>query len=304
MRSESPVFIIGEARSGTSILYRTLQKHTSFRPSEPNLGETEIFAHLRRTFMFRKTYPRPLIRFMLDDEDQYVAFLRSIRIPRFVSALNAGLNFLIRDRATWLWFASLNHLVLRSYFFHATIARSCPRLVEKTPTNTPHIAKLSRVFPQARLVYIHRHPVDVFSSYRRRAQVDAKATWATMSVDRFCESYAASVARVLVWLDHGHSNLYMIGYEDFTQDPATEFRALCDFLSEPFESAAVEEQQPDLTRWWGDPNLWGRIVPVTKQWRDFVTVVEADYIQRRLSSTMQAIGQDPYPLPQAASGRR
>lgn len=79
MKARSPVFIVGEARSGTSILYRTLQKHTSFRPREPNLVETEIFSHLRRTFMFSMSYPQPLIRFMLDDQGPYRDFLRSIR---------------------------------------------------------------------------------------------------------------------------------------------------------------------------------------------------------------------------------
>ena len=68
----------GEARSGTSILYRTLQKHSSFRPREINLAETNIFAHLRRTFMFDQTYPETLRQFMLGDEAAYQEFLRSI----------------------------------------------------------------------------------------------------------------------------------------------------------------------------------------------------------------------------------
>ena len=67
MQRSSPVFIVGEARSGTSILYRTLQKHSSFRPRQTNLAETNIFAHLRRTFMFGQSYPETLRQFMLDD---------------------------------------------------------------------------------------------------------------------------------------------------------------------------------------------------------------------------------------------
>jgi hypothetical protein len=75
MKGSSPVFIVGEARSGTSILYRTLQRHSSFRPLRTNLVETEIFSHLRRTFLFGTTYPESLIRFMLDDEAVYRDFL-------------------------------------------------------------------------------------------------------------------------------------------------------------------------------------------------------------------------------------
>ena len=61
----SPVFIIGEARSGTSILYRTLQKHSAFRPREIDLTETHIFDLIKRTFMFRRDYPETLRRYML-----------------------------------------------------------------------------------------------------------------------------------------------------------------------------------------------------------------------------------------------
>ena len=139
MKVSRPVFIVGEARSGTSILYRTLQKHSSFRPLRANLVETEIFSHLRRTFMFGPSYPGSLVRFMLDDEAAYREFLESIRIIRLISLLAVGVNFAFRDRSDVIWYANLNHLLLRTYFFHAARARGCRRLVEKTPTNSANI---------------------------------------------------------------------------------------------------------------------------------------------------------------------
>jgi ABC-type polar amino acid transport system ATPase subunit len=45
MKNDHPVFIVGEARSGTSVLYRTLQKHSSFRPKEINLVESKILSY-------------------------------------------------------------------------------------------------------------------------------------------------------------------------------------------------------------------------------------------------------------------
>ncbi len=296
MKRSDPVFIVGEARSGTSILYRTLQKHSSFRPRQTNLAETNIFAHLRRTFMFSQVYPDTLQQFMLRDAQAYQEFLRSIQPARVVSALSVGPNYVLRDRASWLWFANLNHLVLRSYFFHAAKARGCRRLIEKTPTNTPHIAKLSSTFSRARLLYIHRHPVDVFSSYRRRAQADPGATWAELSPSAFCRTWQTSTERVLAWLAGGHANLRMVRYEAFTEDPATEFERICAFLGEPFEPEAVEERHPDLTRWRGDPHLWGPVVRTTKQWTDYVTAAEAEHVQHRLRPTMEALGYEPYSL--------
>jgi hypothetical protein len=296
MKRSSPVFIVGEARSGTSILYRTLQKHSSFRPSEVNLAETNIFAHLRRTFMFDQTYPETLRQFMLGDRRAYQNFLHSIGVLRVVSALWVGPNYLLRDRAAWLWYANLNHLLLRSYFFHAAAARGGRRLVEKTPTNTPNLAKLTRTFPRARLLYVHRHPVDVLGSYRRRAKADPDATWANLTPDDFCRTWQASTERVLAWLARGNENLRLVRYEAFTQDPDAEFERICAFLDEPFEREAVEERHPDLTRWRGDPLLWGPVVRQTRAWTDYVTAAEAEYLQQRLLPVMDALGYEPYPV--------
>jgi Sulfotransferase family len=294
MKARSPVFIVGEARSGTSILYRTLQKHTSFRPREPNLVETEIFSHLRRTFMFSMSYPQPLIRFMLDDQGAYRDFLRSIRAPRAVSALAIGVNLVVRDRSDLVWYANLSHLVVRSYFFHAIRARGCPRLVEKTPTNTLHLNRLVRTFPRARLLYMYRHPVDVFSSYRRRARADANAGWAArLTPQDFCKVYETSLMRILTHVE-AHQNLLMVRYEDFTQRPAEVFESICRFLDECFEPRAVEERDPDLHRWKGDPHLWGEIVPVTKDWRAYMSSAEAEIIQGALSHVMAWLGYDRY----------
>jgi hypothetical protein len=294
MKSSEPVFIVGEARSGTSILYRTLQKHTSFRPRETSLVETDIFSLLRRTFMFSPTYPDSLIRYMLNDRVSYTAFLGSIRVVRFLNLLAVAPNLVLRDRSDVLWYANLNHLVLRSYFFHAARARGCRRLVEKTPTNTRNLRRLWTTFPEARFLYIYRHPVDVFSSYRRRATNDPNAAWAArLSARDFCETYRASAERVLAWKNR-HRNLRMIRYEDFVREPVTELRDVCDFLEETFEKEMVEEPNPDPDKWRGDPHLWGEIVASTKDWRDHISSSEANYVQTALSDVMKRLGYEPY----------
>jgi hypothetical protein len=294
MALRSPVFIIGEARSGTSILYRTLQKHPAFRPREIDLTETHIFDLIRRTFMFRPDYPEPLRRYMLYDASAYREFLRSIRIVRAVSLANVLPNLLIRDPGRTMWHLNLGRLLLRSYFFHAARARACNRIVEKTPTNSRHIQSLTDAFPRARLLYVHRHPVDVFSSYRRRAKDDPDASWADISIDEFIRSYGASVYRVLRWIQAGHKNLLLVRYESFTQDPGSAFERICRFLGERFDTSAVHEDQPQHGRWRGDPHLWGAIVPATKDWHSYATSDEAKRIQLGLCDLMKSLGYRPY----------
>lgn len=295
MRTASPVFIVGEARSGTSMLYRTLQKHPSFQPVTQNLVETEVFSHLRRTFMFGPAYPDSLVRFMLGEAETYAAFLRAIRPLRIVSAVLAPVNYVLRDRFRWLWYVNLHHLVLRAYFFHAWRARGCRRLVEKTPTNIRHLPALAHAFPRARFLYIHRHPVDVFTSYRRRAAVDPNAGWADLDLDEFCRVYEAGARRALAWQAAGHGNLLLVRYEALTTDPVGAFAGVCAFLDEPPAPDAVEEPAPDPEHWPVDPHLWGGIVQRTKRWQDYLSVDEAAALQQRLAPTMAALGYTPYP---------
>jgi Sulfotransferase family len=301
MKRSRPVFIVGEARSGTSILYRTLQKHPSFRPLRPNLVETEIFAQLRRTFLFRPGYPPTLVRFMLEDEGEYKRFLASVRVPRAVSALVSPVNLAVRDRSDALWAMNLSALVVRAYFFHAARARGVRRLVEKTPTNTRNLPKLAACFPRARLLYVHRHPVDVFASYRRRVLADPDAGWAVLDVGPFCDAWGRSTARALRWAA-SHDDLHLVSYERFTSAPEVAFADVCRFLGEPVEPEAVREPRPDVGRWRGDPHLWGEIVPTTKDWRDFVTATEMSELQERLAPPMRALGYAPYD-PAEARGR-
>lgn len=294
MKAASPVFIVGEARSGTSVLYRTLQKHPSFRPHVQNLVETEAFSHLRRTFMFDRMYPDTLRRFMLNDEAAWDAFLRTIRPLRAVSAAWAPVNYVLRDRFSWLWYANLNPLVLRAYFFYAWQARGCVRLCEKTPTNTVHLSRLTATFPHGRFLYIHRHPVDVFTSYRRRAVVDPHAGWANLGLDEFCSRYEAGAARAIEWRAAGRDNLHLVRYELLTTQPEEAFRAVCAFLDEPFVPEALQERTPDPYRWPVDPHLWSSIVPRTKRWQDYISSDETRELQRRLSRTITTLGYEPY----------
>lgn len=294
-RAGAPVFIVGEARSGTSILYRTLQKHSTFAPKRQSLVETEVFAHLPRAFLFNRTYPEAWIRFFLEDRAEWDLFLGSIRLPRVATAALAPVNYLRRDRWRWLFYAGMGPAVLRRFVFHAMRARGCRRLVEKTPTNVRHLEELTAAFPSGRLLYVHRHPVDVFSSYRRRAAVDPAGDWANLDVHTFAERWTASTTRALSWLDAGNTNLIMVRYETFVEDPVTAFEGICAFLDEPFEANPLEEAHPDIRRWPVDPHLWGAIVPKTKEWRDHISTEEAATVQHLTGSVMRRLGYEPYP---------
>jgi Sulfotransferase family len=300
MRSASPVFIMGLGRSGTSLLYRTMQKHPAFRPTTINLQETRLMGRLPWAFRFDEESPRQLVRFMLKDSEHYRAFLEETRRLRRVTLLTFPVNAPLRGRTPMpLWRAQGLHLVARSYLWHAWAARGSQRLVEKTPGHVMYIDKLRAVSPECRLIFVIRHPVDCFSSFRKRAQVDPKAArWADLSLGKFVRRYRAGVGEALAQSEVLGEQLLLLRYEDFTSSPHDELRRLCDFLGEPFVESAIQDSEPDgaaaARGTAAYRHLYGAIKTGTKSWTDFVTQEEARLLETRLAKEMSAFGYSSY----------
>lgn len=291
-REESPVFIVGAPRSGTSLLYRILQRHSAFKPSRLNLEETNIFQHLWRLPFVRGHRPASLFNYMLGDETAYREFVDTIRPVRVLSAVLIIPNAALRNGATWWWWTvNQSDLVLRAYFHFAKHARGCNRLVEKTTENWRFTDRLVGAFPQCRMLYLSRHPVEQFASYRRRLQDDPSARWASLSVSQFCSDYEASTRRVLRAREDG--SLLLLRYEELTSRSEETFGRICEFVGVPVELEALHETNPEGFEWAPDPHLFGDITSTTKQWRDLVTSSEAAEVEKRLSPLMKALGYTP-----------
>jgi len=291
MVAESPVFIIGAPRSGTSLLYRILQGHSDFRPRTLNLEETAIFQQLWRLPFFGDRVPSSLFRYMLEDEDSYSAFLATIRPLRALATLLLIPNVLLRHRAGWWWrHVNRSDLVLRAYFYFAKRARGCNLIVEKTPENWRFIDGLLGAFPRCRMLYLCRHPVEQFASYRRRAKDDADAGWAALSVGDFCVDYLRSTQTVLRAQQSRRAPLLLVHYEELTSNTEEAFHRICDFLGVPFEPEALRGSNPERIRWPADPHLFGDVRRQTKVWQELVSPLEAVEIEERLTRVMGALG--------------
>jgi len=290
---DAPVFIVGAPRSGTSLLYRILQRHSAFKPSSLNLEETDIFQHIWRLPFVRGHRPTSLFNYMLCDENAYRAFVETIRPLRMLSAVLLIPNAVLRNGATW-WWRSVNQsdLVLRAYFHFAKHARGCNRLVEKTTENWRFTDRLVGAFPRCRMLYLSRHPVEQFASYRRRLKDDPSARWAALSVSRFCSDYETSTQRVLRACEDG-SSLLVLRYEELTSQPEETFGRICEFVGVPVELEALHETNPEGIEWAPDPHLFADITATTKQWRDLMTPSEAAEIEKRLAPLMKTLGYTP-----------
>jgi predicted metal-dependent hydrolase len=289
----SPVFIIGEARSGSSMLYRTLLHHPSFAPRQETLQETSFMRQAPLAYTFDAGHPSNMRRYMLEDDDSWQAFLSSLKPIRPLLRTAALTQPILDQRVPWAWYLVPSQLVARSYLVHAQRARASRRILEKTPRHVEHVDKLLRCFPRAKLLYIHRHPVDVYSSYVRRGQTDPRAAWARIPLQEFCALYRRNAQRAARAAADRPDAVRLLSYEAFTADPERELRAVCEFLGEPYRRSLLKNfdvQEVRVAHWEGSSLLYERITTTTKEWRDYLSEQDARRVEELLLPELARFG--------------
>jgi Sulfotransferase family len=105
-----------------------------------------------------------------------------------------------------------------------------PYIVDKTPNNVFIADRIRECWPDARFVYLLRHPAAIARS-RQTIRPDADAEKNVDLIRRYCE--ALEQAR------RAHDGL-TVRYEDLTADPASVTRDVCAFLDVPWEPAMLD----------------------------------------------------------------
>ncbi len=307
MRRSDPVFIVGCARSGTSMLYRALLKHSAFvspqlRAADQfhRLAETHIFEDANKGHLLHLRKPPFCLDYMLHNKRCYELFMDATRHIRFLHRLTPRvvIPHMARHSLT-VWKMGGNAALVQAFFHYAHEARGGRRVIEKTPGHYAHLDKMGWAFPRCKLLIMFRHPVDTFTSYRKRIQRQPNAQWAGIGADAFCRRYEAAYHAVERYRERGGRALLAIRYEDFTQKPVPEMHRILEFIEEPFESQTVQEKDPPDAFWKVDPYAFGPIVEKTKSWGEFMTEEEAGTLETRLTPTMKKLGYTPYVTPSA-----
>jgi Sulfotransferase family len=314
MKQESPVFIVGAPRSGTSILYRTLQNHSSFKPQN---CKNSLGVELTESNIFKAPYSiyagegSDAFAYLLSDPYQYQQFVDLIQPILTYQQLLLGkellqkaipsLAFLTPSLRALLWKTTKNDILVRAFLYYAKQSRGVKRILEKTPQHISRLPEIKETFPDAKLLFMPRHPIDVFSSYRRRLQdsiqsgMDKRSLkWLEISPQQFCRKYASSTQLALnEWRIHPESFM-LVCYEDFTRNTQAVTQQILTFLDEVYEEGCIAETKPKATDWGADPNLFGAIKSSTKKWQDFIDESEAQFIETRLSAIMQQLNYERY----------
>ena len=239
---KDPVFILGFYRSGTSYLHEFLTQddrfgyHTNFQMIFPDMmlscekWLSPVFDFICRVFNIQDPVHRKRLSFRFPGEED--------------GTMTTSLN---TRGAAWGYFFPkkmieyFNEFVLfkdipsseiekwkRDYIFllkKISLANNNKQLVLKSPPNTARIKLLLSVFPNAKFIFIHRNPIQVYSSNKRFLKVSQAiyAIGSSRSVDFnsiILETYSKTIDRFLKeksLIPHGQ--LIEIAYDDFVKKP-------------------------------------------------------------------------------------
>jgi hypothetical protein len=122
-----------------------------------------------------------------------------------------------------------------------TLARSGkPGVVVKTPSNVLIWDRIAECWPDARFIFLLRHPAAVVASLQASWDPDWQAS-GTGSLDKI----TANALRYMRKVEDARRGLagHTVRYEDLTADPETVVGRLCAFLGLPFEPAMLDYGQ-------------------------------------------------------------
>lgn len=236
-----PLFIIGSARSGTTLLYNFMTRDRRF--AFPNLFEVQ-FPHIFLTMesflgpVFRRFLPK---RRILDDvrvsldvpgEDEFAIAFMSLCSPYL------GLSF-PRRKAGYARFLNMENVSEEEsrrwnqaleYFAKKLTFKYRRPLILKSPPHFCRVRRLLQLFPQARFVHIHRHPFSVMQS-KFHAMNRVYAEWSLQSSETLDEAAHLLQHKQICerFISEKHvipqGQFHEISYENFVRDPIKE---LCD----------------------------------------------------------------------------
>jgi hypothetical protein len=203
-KDNTPFFIVGCPRSGTTMLRDLLRRHPRlecpeethfFRWADP-FGSPRYDEVYDTMDVFRRHHEADHV----SDED-FDAARRSAKNRREMA-----------DAYGRLYLAAVNN--------------PAGRWFDKTPQNVYGLFLLSYMYPEARFVHIHRNPLNVAASLAE-GRVMAKH-----GVKGAVNYWMEAMILINEYKKLGHARLLELPYEGVASDPVRHLRILCDFLRE------------------------------------------------------------------------
>lgn len=228
--NQSPIFVVGYPRSGTTLL----QSLVAAQGAE-TFPETHFFSHILKQMRHREGY-------IAEDAEMIC------RVVEEKLTLSDGAKaFIGQFEEGTLGTKTLFETIVLDHLLHSVRKEelSATRWLEKTPEHALHMRELMQWYPAAKFVFILRHPVHVFASWRT---VSEKWGIRRFPVERYCAFWQEYVDYAERFADAYPDAVMFTRLEDVTGDAATEIERIVRFLGMEFSAENLEKRDAVVKR--------------------------------------------------------
>jgi hypothetical protein len=281
--AESPIFIGGYPRSGTTLLTALLDSH-------PDLlvypRETQFFKQVMPLF---KRDPAVALDFLIWETSQSTWYATHMYGEgKDLGQFQARLRELFQEQG-----GTPKALLQAIMLAHAQMTGQSHKRawVEKTPHNELFATTLFRWFSMAKLIYIVRDPRATFASVRGFYKI---MRLKEMGVLRFCVEWRSSLQANQ--RNAARFPTLTIRYEDLIEDPQPTIERICDFLGIRFEESLLQPtfDGADFTGFSSYSSFATQFKTIDRsslaKWKEVLSQRDVRVIEYLLADDMAALG--------------
>ena len=287
MESELPIFVLGNPRSGTTLLRLLIASHPDF-VIPPECG----FAVWLRTqgWSWRPEYN--------DEPNEIDRFLVALNNCRKYETWNLPDKKVV-EKIKLQRPQNYSELVACVYLAYASEYKPTARFWgDKNNFHMVHVNDIAEMFPQCRFVHIVRDVRDIACSYRELATLESSSPYRPnlpSNVESIAEQWNDNIEAVGKSFETIAANRRcFVRYEDLVINPEATLSKLCEFLAVPFSEEMLDfhrrNLEPDHTMDWKELTK----KPVSKnqvgRFRKLLSPLEIEYFQKHCRQTLESYG--------------
>ena len=208
--SEVPVFIVGMPRSGTSLVEAVLGRHSRVHAA----GETQLMQYAEKKVIdwmaVNRRHKGPLPRLIADIPSKILSDI-SEDILKEIS------------------------ISLRAPETHFT---------DKLPHNALRLGLIARLFPNARIIYVRRHPLDAcISGYFARFSISHGYSF---NLSNLGSHYRHVAEMVAAWRKLIPNPVLDVCYDLFVESPEQQSKRLVEFMGLDWDAACLRPNESNV----------------------------------------------------------
>ena len=272
---QSPVFIVGFPRSGTTLL-QSLVSTQGFI----TFPETHFFDHILQNLKQKNDH-------FTESSDQICQVIEEV-LPMSDQAKTFIAHLEERTISTQTLFEILimDNMLSQT----KTDDLKTKRWLEKTPAHALYIDQISQYYPNAKFIFIMRNPLNSFASWRTVSQ-----KWGDerVPVERYCEMWISHLESAEVFQKKHPSSILFVKLEDLVDDTPGGMKKIGTFLNIDLDLDKLEDRHETTNQIILPSETWKKDISRTiskdiseRKNKDILTLFEHYRITKRLTNQL------------------